>query len=135
RPMAEYEAALEVVRSHAEGVLAGERSAVVSLSSVVREWLSSGKPAVAPDRSCLHWPLEFPEVMADGGFDAVVGNPPFQGGQRISGALGTGYRDHLVRWLAADERGSADLVSYFFLRAAHLSPTGRIGLLATNTIG
>lgn len=26
----------------------------------------------------FHWPLEFPEVMADGGFDAVLSNPPWE---------------------------------------------------------
>ena len=26
----------------------------------------------------FHWPLEFPAVMARGGFDAVVGNPPWE---------------------------------------------------------
>ena len=32
----------------------------------------------------FHWPLEFPEVMVErGGFDAVVGNPPFIGGRRL----------------------------------------------------
>jgi hypothetical protein len=25
----------------------------------------------------FHWPLEFPDVMAAGGFDAVIGNPPW----------------------------------------------------------
>jgi hypothetical protein len=25
----------------------------------------------------FHWPLEFPDVMAAGGFDAVLGNPPW----------------------------------------------------------
>lgn len=25
----------------------------------------------------FHWPLEFPDVMASGGFDAVLGNPPW----------------------------------------------------------
>ena len=25
----------------------------------------------------LHWEIEFPQVMADGGFDAVIGNPPW----------------------------------------------------------
>ena len=24
----------------------------------------------------FHWPLEFPDVLAAGGFDAVIGNPP-----------------------------------------------------------
>jgi hypothetical protein len=26
----------------------------------------------------FHWPLEFPDVMATGGFDVVVGNPPWE---------------------------------------------------------
>ncbi|MGM0561145.1 MAG: Eco57I restriction-modification methylase domain-containing protein [Pseudomonadota bacterium] len=26
----------------------------------------------------FHWPLEFPAVMAHGGFDAVIGNPPWE---------------------------------------------------------
>lgn len=28
-------------------------------------------------RAPLHWPIAFPQVFARGGFDAVVGNPPF----------------------------------------------------------
>ena len=69
------------------------------------------------------------------GFSAIVGNPPFQGGQRITGALGTAYRDYLVETLADGRRGSADLCAYFFLRiGASLQPSGMAGLLATNTI-
>jgi hypothetical protein len=94
-------------------------------------------PDGAP-RAALHWPLAFPEVMLrDGspGFDAIVGNPPFQGGQKITGAIGTDYRDYLVEHLASGRRGSADLCAYFFLRAAALTRTpGQIGLVATNTI-
>ena len=37
---------------------------------------------------CLHWPLAVPEVMERGGFDAIVGNPPFLGGQKLTGAMG-----------------------------------------------
>ncbi|NNJ12769.1 restriction endonuclease [Chloroflexales bacterium ZM16-3] len=69
------------------------------------------------------------------GFAAIVGNPPFQGGQRITGALGTAYRDYLVEYLADGRRGSADLCAYFFLRiGGALRPAGMAGLLATNTI-
>jgi len=28
----------------------------------------------------FHWPMEFPEVFAIGGFDVILGNPPFVGG-------------------------------------------------------
>ena len=98
--------------------------------------LDTGRPAKAPDRRCLHWPLAFPEVFLDpdrpAGFDAMVGNPPFLGGQRITGALGTNFRDFLVEAIANGRTGSADLVSYFYLRCASVA-TG-IGMLATNTI-
>ena len=34
--------------------------------------------AAAEANRVFHWPLEFPAVMACGGFDAVVGNPPWE---------------------------------------------------------
>jgi hypothetical protein len=88
----------------------------------------------------FHWPLEFPEVFSNadghsGGFDAIIGNPPFMGGQRITGAFGTNYRDYLVEYLARGKRGSADICSYFFLRVGMLLRSGGMaGLLATNSI-
>lgn len=85
----------------------------------------------------FHWPLEFPEVFLNHrkGFDAFVGNPPFIGGQKITGALGTDYRDFLVEHHAQGRRGSADICAYFFLNAYHhLRREGQFGLLATNTI-
>ena len=83
----------------------------------------------------LHWPLEFPEVVAQGGFHAFVGNPPFVGGQKITGSMGTDYRDQLVNYVAAGQKGSADFCAYFFLRAGQLlRAQGMVGLIATNTI-
>ena len=92
-------------------------------------------PSSFPRRP-LHWAVEFPEVFARGGFDGFVGNPPFMGGQKITGALGTDYRDYLVQQLAQGRRGSADLCAYFFLRAHALlrAGVGLLGLVATNTI-
>ena len=85
----------------------------------------------------FHWQLEFPEVFfrEDApGFDAFVGNPPFVGGQRISGQFGKGYLSFLkARWFHAP--GSADFCTYFFLKAyENLHPGGVFGLIATNTI-
>ena len=84
----------------------------------------------------FHWPLEFPEVFVDrAGFDAFVCNPPFMGGQKITGNMGTAYRDYLVEHLARGKRGSADLCAYFALRAVSLlREGGQFGFLATNTI-
>lgn len=84
---------------------------------------------------CLHWPLAVPEVMERGGFDAIVGNPPFLGGQKLTGSMGQNIRDWFVNVLAEGRRGSADLVAYFFLRAfSLLRPVGTLGLIATNTL-
>ncbi|MDR0594487.1 MAG: hypothetical protein LBG60_14800 [Bifidobacteriaceae bacterium] len=83
----------------------------------------------------LHWALAVPEVMERGGFDAIVGNPPFLGGSRISGAMGADVRDWLPNVLAYGVTGNADLVAYFFVRAAQLiHRTGSLGLIGTNTV-
>jgi hypothetical protein len=83
----------------------------------------------------FHWELEFPEVFVGGGFDAIVGNPPFMGGSKITGFLGTPFRDYLVDWIALGRKGNADLCAYFFLRARGLLKAGgTFGLVATNTI-
>ena len=108
----------------------------------------------------FHWELEFPEVFVVSdlslnndkgskkstkvlttnenqklGFDAIVGNPPFMGGSKITGALSTDYRDFLVKWIANDKRGLADICAYFFLQAKQLlNYNGGFGLIATNTI-
>ena len=84
---------------------------------------------------CLHWPLAMPEVMGRGGFDAIIGNPPFLGGQKLTGAMGANIRDWFVEVLARGQRGSADLIAYFFLRAhSLLNDHGTLGLVATNTV-
>ena len=33
---------------------------------------------LAGEARAFHWPLEFPDVMAAGGFDVVLGNPPWE---------------------------------------------------------
>lgn len=35
-------------------------------------------PKAARNARALHWPLEFPDVMQRGGFDVVLGNPPWE---------------------------------------------------------
>lgn len=106
-----------------------------TLAALAQERLDRDKPPETPSRRPFHWALEFPEVIAVGGFSAIVGNPPFQGGQKITGGLGVDYRALLVEQLAFGRRGSSDLCGYFFLRAAaQLSGAGTMALIATNTI-
>jgi hypothetical protein len=114
-------------------------AALTTLRGTSIEWLRTDLPQGTPtpplERKCLQWPLAFPEVFMDEartGFDAMVANPPFLGGQRITGAMGIAYRDYLVRYLADGSRGSADLVAYFLLRMCEMARS--VSTLATNTV-
>ncbi|MFL9458486.1 MULTISPECIES: Eco57I restriction-modification methylase domain-containing protein [Nostocales] len=131
------ELALQV--THALEINGEERRwEIDALRAKAQRMLDLGKPTEHPSRKTFHWALEFPEVFVEEppkGFFALVGNPPFQGGQKITGTLGTDYRDFLVEEIARGKRGSADLCAYFFLRAQQILNTqGGFGLLATNTI-
>jgi Eco57I restriction-modification methylase/MmeI, target recognition domain len=114
----------------------GGRNAWGDVIDQARRWVNTDHIPGSFPRTPLHWPLAFPEVFLEkGGFDAIVGNPPFLGGQRLTGALGVAYREHLVEFIGMRARGSADLVAYFVLRAhALLNGAGQAGLLATNTL-
>lgn len=66
-----------------------------------------------------HWIIEAADViLGRGGFDAIIGNPPFLGGQKLSLALGANIRDWLVNILAGGTKGSADQVAYFSASAS-----------------
>ena len=54
----------------------------------------------------FHWPLEFPAVMARGGFDAVVGNPPWEVSQ-LSDVEFFAVRDPDVAALQGNDRKTA----------------------------
>lgn len=89
-------------------------------------------PPLAP----FHWEIEFPEVFGRerSGFDALIGNPPFMGGSKISSTQGTSYLDWLLA-LHEGSHGNGDLVAHFFRRGfALLREGGTFGLIATNTI-
>lgn len=119
----------EVVRKAIED---GDEAAIVKRS---KSWLALDLPVGAFERRPLHWPLEFPEVFDAEGFDAIIGNPPFLGGKKISGASGSAYREYLVEAVGKGMKGNADLIAYFELRAHDLlKPSGQTGLIGTNTL-
>ncbi len=123
----------------AERWLGGDAAAEAELRELQRE-IRARVPV-------FHWMLEYPEVFfeerpdpfdsARGSrathLDAIVGNPPFLGGKRIS----TEHGDRYAEWLGALHRASknADLAAHFFRRAdGLLGSCGTTGLVATNTI-
>jgi N-6 DNA Methylase len=84
----------------------------------------------------FNWEIEFPEVFdrENGGFDAIVGNPPFAGKNTTTSGNAEGYPD----WLKdtyAESHGNSDLVAFFFRRSFDLlRSNGTMGLISTNTI-
>lgn len=108
----------------------------IALDAIIDRGLTPTVPTDYARWRPNHWVIEAPDVIVErGGFDAIIGNPPFLGGQKLTGALGTTIRDWFVNVLAGGRKGSADQVAYFFLRAQSLlCPHGTVGLIATNTI-
>lgn len=108
------------------------------LQDVAGQSVQSGLPEGALPRTPLHWPLVFPEVFADNdrpGFDAIIGNPPFVGGKKISGTMGDDYLKWLQRWDGNGVAGSSDIAARFILRAEKLlNHRGQLGLVTIKTV-
>src|SRR5258708_15533931 len=90
--------------------------------------------SLAQSKSLFHWELEFPEVFVDetkrkdnGGFDVVVGNPPY--------VRQEGLGDDKIAFKAMYEvfNSIADLYTYF-IEHGHvlLRPGGRFGMITAN---
>lgn len=127
--------ALDALSTDADEIMSGDEAVLRRYQKVAQSKLDIDLPMGKPHRRPFHWALEFPEVFCDGGFDAICGNPPFSGGQHLTGSLGTAYRDYMVKHIADETRGSADLVAYFFLNNYDLlKDGGMVGLIACNTI-
>jgi hypothetical protein len=89
--------------------------------------------AIADRKKFFHWFLEFPDIIANGGFDCILGNPPYLGGQALSGTYGYPFCEY-VRWQYAPT-GLSELV-VFFLRRIYslLRPNGFTAFITTNSI-
>lgn len=77
-------------------------------------------PKAARRARAFHWPLEFPDVMQRGGFDVVLGNPPWERiklqeqeffaalSPEIANAPNKAARDRLIKALEKATPGSVD---------------------------
>jgi hypothetical protein len=119
-------------RAEVESWLSGSLKGQSERLDVAASSLRHGDHPISP----FHWEIEFPEVFAreNGGFDAIVGNPPFAGKNTIISGNAKNYQPWLM--LHEGAHGNADLVTHFFRRAfGLLRGDGVFGLIATNTIG
>lgn len=74
------------------------------------------------------WAEAFPHVFAEGGFDVVLGNPPY-----VRQELLTNLKPYFKRRFET-YHGVADLFVYFFERGLRLlKPGGRLGFISSNT--
>jgi hypothetical protein len=100
---------------------------LTSLDSNLKAGNSLGlTEAVAGEHFC--WHTAFADIFATGGFDVVLGNPPYVRQERFS---------TLKPWLEAQYavyHGVADLYAYFFeLGARLLKPNGMMGYISSST--
>jgi hypothetical protein len=88
--------------------------------------------ALALEQRFFHWFIEFPEVFNEGGFDSVLGNPPYLGDKKQKKVFGEAFLEY-VR--SNYEVGINDLVVYFFLRIYNLISADRfLSLITTSSI-
>ncbi|MBB2793629.1 UNVERIFIED_ORG: hypothetical protein GGD58_002488 [Rhizobium pisi] len=110
------------------GAPAGASSRTVPTTEELWMALNQGKirqvmmdaPKAARRARAFHWPLEFPDVMQRGGFDVVLGNPPWERiklqeqeffaarSPEIANAPNKTARDKLIKALEKAPPGSAD---------------------------
>jgi hypothetical protein len=90
---------------------------------------------VAGERRFLHWEVAFPEVFARGGFDAIVGNPPWVAyAGRAAQPIGRAEFAHFLKTSPAFH-GYRTLHGLFVHRAATLlRGGGRLGLVVPTSI-
>lgn len=114
----------------------------ITTDAKYRQYLNSGiqivdrgiSTAIAKEKRFFHWFLEFPQVFNTGGFDCILGNPPFLGGSKISGNYGSDFLALLLSYYE-DSKGRCDLVGYFFRRIfTIIRNSGFTGLISTNSI-
>ena len=81
---------------------------------------------IAGDKA-FNWPAQFPEVFKNGGFDIIIGNPPYvrqEEFKEIKGYLEKNYEAYI---------GTADLYVYFFERSIkNLKYDGKFGFIVSN---
>lgn len=124
--------AREKKRAEVESQLSGSMETAWDKLGAMAATLKQGAHPLTP----FHWQIEFPEVFAreNGGFDAIVGNPPFLSGSRTSQINGATYFQYLLESFE-NSKHQCDTIAFFFrLAFNHIRSKGACGLLATKTL-
>jgi methylase of polypeptide subunit release factors len=89
---------------------------------------------VALEQRIFHWFIEFPEVFNEGGFDCILGNPPYLGAKYISSHYGKAFLEYLTSYFS-NTGNRCDLIAYFIRRISTLIQEERFfSVITTNSI-
>lgn len=115
---------------------------VITDADFWRYWNGERKPqgeapaaahATGDRKRFFHWFLKFPDIVERGGFDCILGNPPYLGGTHLSGRYGYPFCEY-VKWEYAPA-GLSDLAAYFIRRFHNLlQPHGFVACITTSSI-
>ncbi len=104
---------LQTLEEELNRYLAGEYGVELNKKRAYQKWLSSHKP--------FHWFIEFYGILKDGGFDVVIGNPPYVEYSKVK-------KDYTIRGYETESCGN--LYAFFTERATELLMSyGRLGII------
>ena len=106
-------------------------------------------PKASRRARAFHWPLEFPDVMQRGGFDVVLGNPPWERiklqeqeffasrSPEIAKAANKAARDKLIKQLSAAPPASSDFALFqeFSMEKRNLDAAANFAKTPSNESG
>jgi hypothetical protein len=132
------DSALDSLAMQAGQYLNGDETIGVDIERSAKDALSLDLPPDKPPRKPFHWPLHFPEVFVreNGGFDAIVGNPPFLGNRLWKKAHSeVEVLSRIVTLVLGTSPGKINLCIAFHRRSVDLLRSkGCYGMLATSSI-
>jgi hypothetical protein len=103
----------EVLREKLNSRLAREYSIEPDEREAYENWLASHKP--------FHWAIEFSEIIGGGGFDVIIGNPPYVNASKAR-------RRYSIKGYQTE--GCPDVYAWALERASDLlRPEGRTGMI------
>lgn len=109
---AELQKTLKALEEVLNGHLASEYGVKLSEKKALATWVKSDQP--------FHWFIEFYGTISSGGFDAIIGNPPYLEYSKV--------KDYSVRNYSTDR--CANLYAYTVERSSALcSSKGRTGMI------
>ena len=116
---AELRGRLDDLRDELDQYLAGDYSVKIGDEQVYRQWRDSHQP--------FHWFVGFYGIMDAGGFDVIVGNPPYVSAGKVR-------KSYSVRNI--ETQGCPDIYAWVLERTANLiGDNGRSGMIVPLSLG